>query len=742
MSPPAGHAGPFTRALTGLGLLDAAQLAELPDIARHHGTPRDIARALILRGWLTPYQANHLLQGKADALVLGRYILLDRIGVGGMGEVYKARHAQLHNVVAVKIIAQDKVSNPTVRERFLREAEAAAQLSHPNIVTVRDADEAAGRLFLVMEYIDGVDLGRLVHQAGPLPVALACDLIRQSALGLHHAHALGYVHRDIKPQNLLAAPQGGMGKGGPRFDRLAGCTVKVLDMGLVRLQPERVEATHLALTQHGVVIGTMDYLAPEQARNAHRVDHRADLYALGCTFYHLLAGEPPFPGGSPFDKLMRHQTGTASPLRARRKDVPAALEALIGRLLAKRPDDRHDTAQDLADELCGIGSGAAEVIFLDGPSTMPYPADDLAPTQAIPLPPPPSAPPPPPPPSRRVPRGRPRLWFAAAAGVGVLTAVAALFASAGGKPKEAAVEKKPPEKKADPPKAQADLGRWLIPGAGAVVGFRPKALYSAAILRPPGEAPPSKLPLDPGAAHLLRAVGVNLMADVEEMRVHYHSPDPADTTWALRGKFKPGPFTLPPDAPGRLAPLTSGRHQLWHYESTFAAPVHLGLEGAYLFASPKPGRVEACLTQAVSPDLPRPDAGLWEAFSRADRRATLWAAVAPRLLGLPTLRPGDPLTPALRGIHKEARAVSGHFNAGEGLHAAFTFLCHDHEAAVRLEALFRVYKGAAAPAGSLPDKGGLWKALWLKAVASATINRNKTTVLVRAAVPAPKPASK
>ncbi len=376
-------ASDLAEAVCALGLVEGGRLDELRRLAASAAAPRDLARQLLRREWLTPYQANQLLLGKGGPLVLGPYVLLARIGAGGMGEVFKARHSRLHRLAAVKVLNLQRLEHPCARERFTREAEAAAHLSHPNIIAVHDAGSDGDAHYLAMEYIDGIDLGRLLGKAGPLPFALACDFAAQAALGLHHAHEQGFVHRDIKPSNLLVAPRGGWGKAGGdfAFERLHGAAVKVLDMGLVRLQPHRLEQTHLALTVHGVVLGTLDYLPPEQARNSHRVDRRADLYSLGCTLYHLLAGRPPFEGRSAMEKLLRHQTDEPPRLGERRPDVPAALEAVLRRLMAKRPDDRFATAAEAAVALAPFAAQAPEPVLLAGPAYPTY-STPLAPTCA------------------------------------------------------------------------------------------------------------------------------------------------------------------------------------------------------------------------------------------------------------------------------------------------------------------------------------------------------------------------
>ena len=229
------------------------------------------------------------MRGRAHELLLGSYVLRERLGEGHEPGLHKARNWKLGRVVALKLIRKDRLEDGEAVRRFHREIRAAAQLDHPNIVRAFDADEIGGTHLLVMEYAQGVDLAKLVKQGGPLPVGRACDCARQAALGLQHAFERGLVHRDVKPQNLLATPV---------------CVVKILDMGLARLgqAAEAGEGTS-TMTQEGAVMGTLDYIAPEQAMDSHTVDIRADLYSLGCTLYFLLTGRVPFPGGTAMEKF-------------------------------------------------------------------------------------------------------------------------------------------------------------------------------------------------------------------------------------------------------------------------------------------------------------------------------------------------------------------------------------------------------------------------------------------------------
>src|SRR5262245_47133761 len=263
---------------------------------------RGLIRALVGRGWLTAYQANRLSQGKGIDLILGPYRVLDRLGEGCMGQVFKAQHVKMDRLVALKVIRKELVSNPVAVDRFYREVKAVAKLSHANIVTAFDVSQAGATHYLAMEYVDGIDLERLVGQSGPLPIASACDYIRQAAEGLQHAHEKGLVHRDIKPGNLMVARPSG---GGPPV-------LKVLDFGLVRL--ERGGTRSEGLTQSGAVVGTLDYMAPEQAASARTVDIRADVYSLGCALFFLLAGRPPFAERGGYAKVAAHKSEEPPPL--------------------------------------------------------------------------------------------------------------------------------------------------------------------------------------------------------------------------------------------------------------------------------------------------------------------------------------------------------------------------------------------------------------------------------------------
>jgi serine/threonine protein kinase/Leucine-rich repeat (LRR) protein len=331
-------------------LLGPAQLEELTgELARLFPQPKALAREMLRRGWLTPYQINQLFQGRGAGLALGPYVLLERLGAGGMGQVFKARQQKLDRVVALKVIRKERLTHPDAGRRFLREIRAAAQLSHPNIVLALDADDVAGTPVLVMEYVEGgIDLARLVRQAGPLPVEQACDYLRQAALGLQHAHERGLIHRDIKPSNLLLDRQG---------------RIKLLDLGLARLQEASDGDDSGTLTREGVVMGTPDFIAPEQARDSRSAEARSDLYSLGCTFYYLLTGQVPFPGGTVMSKLIQHHQEEPVAVEQLRPDVPAEVGAVVRKLMAKAPEDRFQTAAEL---VAVLASGVKLGVGLDG----------------------------------------------------------------------------------------------------------------------------------------------------------------------------------------------------------------------------------------------------------------------------------------------------------------------------------------------------------------------------------------
>ncbi|GIW81007.1 MAG: hypothetical protein KatS3mg105_2814 [Gemmatales bacterium] len=322
------------------GILPAERVNEIrKDPACRQSDAKVLARLLVQRALLTQFQVNQILSGRASTLVVGPYCLLDKLGEGGMGQVYKARHKTTNRIVAVKLIRKEKLNNPNAIKRFNREIKTASQLSSPHVVASYDSGQAGDVHYFAMEYVEGTDLKKLVKNHGCLPVGQACDFIRQAAVGLQHAHEKGMVHRDIKPGNLFATKA---------TDAQGKPIIKILDMGLARAE-EFDDQT--ALTKVGTVVGTPEYLAPEQALDSHRVDSRADLYSLGCTFFYLLTSRPPFKGSGVMDVLIKHRAVPPPDVRELRPEVPQAVAEIIQRLLAKTPDERFQTPQQLVEAL-------------------------------------------------------------------------------------------------------------------------------------------------------------------------------------------------------------------------------------------------------------------------------------------------------------------------------------------------------------------------------------------------------
>ncbi|WP_202921212.1 bifunctional serine/threonine-protein kinase/formylglycine-generating enzyme family protein [Anatilimnocola aggregata] len=321
----------FAKAVISAGLCSTDEIKTYWNSLPADQRPKDaaaFARALIDREKLTQFQATELLSGSTTPLVLGDYVLLAKIGAGGMGQVFKARHRHMKRQAAIKLLPPALTKDEAAVKRFQREVEAAAKLSHPNIVQTYDAGVQRGVWYLVMEHVEGRDLAGVVASDGPLPIPQAIDCIRQAAQGLAFAHDNGVVHRDIKPANLLLDKKG---------------TVKILDMGLARLD----DANQDGLTESGQVMGTVDYMAPEQAFDVHTVDARADIYSLGCTLYRLLTARNMYDAESLVQKLMAHQNKPIPPLAVHRPDVPKSLAAIYERMVAKKPEDRYQTMAEV-----------------------------------------------------------------------------------------------------------------------------------------------------------------------------------------------------------------------------------------------------------------------------------------------------------------------------------------------------------------------------------------------------------
>lgn len=264
-----------------------------------------------------------------------RFRLIRELGRGGMGVVYLAEHRLMERQVAIKVISKSLVENPKAVERFQREVRAAAKLDHANIVRAYDAEQAGDLHMLVMEYVEGLSLAQVLERRGPMLVADSCHYIRQAALALQHAHEQGMIHRDLKPQNLMLVADSG--------------AVKVLDFGLARLASERPQGE--GLTAENAIMGTPEYLAPEQATDAGQADIRADIYSLGCTLYCLLTGRPPFVGQTAMLTILAHRDKEAAPPHELRSDVPAELSAVVVRMIAKNPAHRYQSPGEAAEAL-------------------------------------------------------------------------------------------------------------------------------------------------------------------------------------------------------------------------------------------------------------------------------------------------------------------------------------------------------------------------------------------------------
>jgi serine/threonine protein kinase len=350
----------FVAGICQTDLLSPAQRTELQRLQTRMPDARSLARELLRRHWLTPYQVNQAMIGRAADLLVGAYVLLERLGEGGAGQVFKARHRQLNRVVALKILRKELVTDAESVARFYREFEIVSRLDHVNVVRAFEAGPTGTAHIIAMQFVEGTDLGRMVKKCGPLPVWQATEYIRQAALGLQYAHEQGLVHRDIKPHNLLLEPKTSL--------------IKVADLGLARLpRPVNDEVT-AALTnanpsgagtltpQDAGLMGTVDYMAPEQAVDFHNTDIRADIYSLGCTFYFLLTGQPPFAGGPLTHKLLRHQNAEPPPLEQFRKDVPPHVAAVLHTMLAKRAQDRYQTPAAVVAALGSIPGKASRIL--------------------------------------------------------------------------------------------------------------------------------------------------------------------------------------------------------------------------------------------------------------------------------------------------------------------------------------------------------------------------------------------
>ncbi len=300
-------------------------------VGRMPSDQQELAKLMVEDDLITQWQADKLLAGKHRGFHLGKYMLLGAIGKGGMSHVYLAEHILMKRRVAIKVLPKQRVKDKSYLSRFQLEARAAARLDDPNIVRVFDIDNEGDTHYIVMEYVEGQDLHQLVGKEGAISYNKAVDYIAQVAGGLEHAHQMGLVHRDIKPANCLLLKSNNV--------------VKLLDMGLAKLTDDE---TSLTLANDENVLGTADYLAPEQALNSHSADARADIYSLGCTLYFLIAGRPPFPEGTISERLLKHQVEEPESLLKLRPDCPLSLVDICRRMMAKKPEQRPQTAGEIA----------------------------------------------------------------------------------------------------------------------------------------------------------------------------------------------------------------------------------------------------------------------------------------------------------------------------------------------------------------------------------------------------------
>ena len=320
------------------GILTERQLAEIKSRMLRGEYPLDpisLAERLVSDEILTVYQARRFLNNKPHGLLVGRYIILDRIGSGSMGRVYKAHHQMMDRVVALKIIAPEIASNEKVVARFQREMKLVGRLDHPNVVRAFDADQIGKVLYIVMEYVPGQSLGERLKKA-PIPPAEMFDFGAQAALGLAHAHEQGMVHRDIKPSNMLLTE-----------DR----KIKILDLGLGVLMEADTNATFA--TADGIAVGTVDYMSPEQALGR-EVDGRSDVFSLGCAMFHLMTGKLAFPGDNPIDRLGRRISAKPVPITDHLPEIPSAAARVLDKMMALKPQDRFASAREASEALQGV----------------------------------------------------------------------------------------------------------------------------------------------------------------------------------------------------------------------------------------------------------------------------------------------------------------------------------------------------------------------------------------------------
>jgi len=333
----------FLKTVLKSGLLDRAHLQDaLRDVPKEQrDDPHALADHLIRKGKLSRFQAGKILRGASKGLLLDHFQVLSPIGRGGMSTVYLARDDRSGELVALKLLPPSRWRNEErLLARFQREMELSRRVAHPHLAWTHESGFCTGVYYIAMEYIPGKNLSRIVAEGGPLKVPRAARLMAEVASGLEHSHNQGLIHRDLKPSNIMVTPND---------------HAKVLDLGLALIEGE--EAEQSVIGGQGYIVGTMDYIAPEQTTDSAAVDGRADIYSLGCTLYFALTGQPPFPGGSGRDKIRRHRQEEPRPLRDLAADVPVGFAWLIERMMAKDPAKRPPSAVAVEEELRAWTSG-------------------------------------------------------------------------------------------------------------------------------------------------------------------------------------------------------------------------------------------------------------------------------------------------------------------------------------------------------------------------------------------------
>ena len=331
--------GVFWQQLTKSGLLSQDRAASIARELQKRGITADdvAAQLLIKRGILTRYQVDRLMEGRSRGFFFDQYRVLDLLGAGGMGWVYRAADTTTDEVVALKVLLDRHKEDRGMLARFQQEARAGLLLDHPNIVRTRATGSAGGMLYMILDFVEGPSLLELLLRRRRLPSTLACDFARQAALGLHHAHQFGWVHRDVKPQNLLVDRQG---------------RVKLLDFGLAMMREgEGGDEFSMVMIFGHECIGTPAFMAPEQSRDSLTADARSDVYGLGCTLFAALTGDTPFPMRNPVEVVKAHQTLQPKSVREYFPEIPQGVADIVAKMLAKRPEDRYQTAAAVAEAL-------------------------------------------------------------------------------------------------------------------------------------------------------------------------------------------------------------------------------------------------------------------------------------------------------------------------------------------------------------------------------------------------------